>query len=375
MRKRFFYPAIFLIILGFVIYVVVESEKINLLNTFIPEKIAVFENVHMSGEYGSHEAWEIYAKEAWTGRDRSSTTFEHVTKAVIYRDGRKMIRDLKARRMTIRKDKNIETFRSVDRDSVKYLKAVIDFNAVSNRHTTEAKLVTLTADRISFNPDRKKAVVEGAVKLTKDKLTVTTESVSLDLDMNTAFFPRRSYFKKEGSRISCATAEALFDEDRAFMYGSIEVEQKNKKATSLRAEYDDDGRSITLQDSVEVVIEKLKNVMKKESVERYKSDEARKSLETRTLVSCNRLVISTDSGDAQAYGNVHVTQSSKEARSDKATYAEDDQNIVLTGNVFMKRGSDWVKADKVVVSVDKDIFEAIGQVETEFKVKKGKREY
>jgi hypothetical protein len=39
----------------------------------------------------------------------------------------------------------------------------------------------------------------------------------------------------------------------------------------------------------------------------------------------------------------------------------------------MKRKNDWVKANKVIVSVDKETFEAIGAVETIFKVKKGSK--
>lgn len=309
------------------------------------------------------------------GRDNLATTFEHVTSASISRNGRKMVTDLKARMMRIDRGRRIEIFSSESDDPVRYLTAKIDFNAVSRNASKEPDFSFLTADSISFNPDRKRAEVRGGIKITKDKLTVTSESIDLDLDNNIAFFTSTARFKEKETTLTSSTAEAFFDDEIVNMFGSVEVLQKNKVATSAFASYHDKENQIVLSPAVTVIIDKLKNSMKQETAEKYKSDEAKQALEAKTVVTCDELTISTKTGDASARGSVHVTQGTKEAKADAAVYSESDQNIVLTGNVTMKRGDVWIKANEVIVSVDKESFEAIGQVETEFTVKRGNRKY
>ena len=223
---------------------------------------------------------------------------------------------------------------------------------------------------IIFNPDTKKASLLGKVMLTKDKLTVTTDRLDLDLDANTAYFLSPCTFTEKGSTLSSLSAEAFFDDETINMYGSVEVKQKNKDATAETAVYDDNSRAITLISDVRVGIAKLKNLMKEASAQKYKSEEARIALVTYTTVTCDRLEISADSGDANAFGRVHVFQNGKEAKSDQARYSEKDGLIVMTGNVSMKKEGSWVLADKVNVSVDSEVFEAVGNVETTFTIKK-----
>ncbi len=157
------------------------------------------------------------------------------------------------------------------------------------------------------------------------------------------------------------------------MSGSIEVIQKNKTVFSDKAIYYDDHGSIVLSSNVKAVIKKLKNIIKKKSSEKIKGEEAKKTLQETTVINCDKLTVSTDNGDCTASGNVLVTQKEQEAKADNAVYTEKGENIVMTGNVYMKRKDAWVKANKVIVHVENGIFEAKGQVETEFTVKKGAR--
>ncbi len=369
MRKHSIYIILMIFLTIGVIYVVIASAKIDLINSFLPERLASFKNVHMEGRESSTEAWEVYAQEGWTGRDRNTTTFEHVTKAVITRNGRVLVSGLKARRMKVSKNKDVEVIKNVDKEPG-YLSALIDFNAISNRKKKK-QYSTLTAEDIHFNPDAKTAVVSGEVVIVKGKLIVNSDLVRMDLDRNIATFEGRSSFRKEGSRLFSNSATGFFDEDRIFMSGSVEVLQKNKHAVSDNAVYDDNSKDIVLTSRVTATIEKLRNAMKKESADRYKSEESKNALQEKTVITADKLIIYTDAGDSKAYGNVHVYQKEKEAKSDAADYSEKNETILLTGNVFMKKNDDWVKANKVIVYVDKDIFEAIGQVETTFKVKKG----
>ena len=118
MKKRhriLFVIAAFAVLAG-MIYVVIATNNIDLINSILPEKIAVFENVHMTGNYSSSESWEVKAREAWTSRDKFTTTLEHVTNAVITRNGRPMVTSLTARRMRIEKNKNVEVMKTVQDD-------------------------------------------------------------------------------------------------------------------------------------------------------------------------------------------------------------------------------------------------------------------
>ena len=373
MKKTIFVLAAVLLIFLIAYYIIRLSEKIDLLQTFVPEKIVVFKNVHMSGKEGD-SSWEIFAEEGWTGRDRNITTFEFVTRAQIDKGGRPLIKNLTARRLKISKNKDLEVFRKAEneKNGKQYLNAQIDFNAISNKNK-KRKFSSLTADKIKFNPDTKKALMTGGVKIVKDKMTILSDRINLDLDKDIATFESRSSFIKKDSRLYANFATSYFDEDRLDMTGSVEVFQKNKTAVSDKASYDDKAKTIVLSSNVKAVIEKLKNMIKEKSAKKVKGEESKKALQEITVIKCDKLDLSTEKGDCTAYGRVIVSQKDKEARSDEAVYSDDSENIVLTGNVYMKRKDDWVKANKIIVSVDKETFEAVGAVETTFKVKKGSR--
>lgn len=356
-----------------VFFIVRASDKIALIQTFIPEKIAVFKNVHMSGMEGE-DSWELQAEEGWTSRNKRDTIFENISGARIERHGRPLIKELSARRLRISGRKDIEIMNKADeeKDGKQYLTALIDFNAISNRRAKK-DFATLTADRINFNPDAKKAVIQGNAEILKGKLKIRAEKMVIDLDKNTAAFEGRSSFSKEGSKLSSNFATALFDSDKINMSGSIEVIQKNKTASSDSAVYDDSAKTIVLSSNVSAVIKKLQNMIKQKSAARVKGEEAQKALRETTIIKCDELLLSTVNGDCTASGHVLVTQKENEAKADKAVYSEGSEKIILTGNVYMKRKDDWVKADRVIISVDKETFQASGSVETIFKVKKGKR--
>jgi len=362
------------ILISLVVYFIAKlSEKIDLLQTFIPEKIAVFRNVHMSGKEDS-QYWEIYAEEGWTGRDKNTTTLEFVTNARIDKNGRTLIKDLKARRIRVTRNKDIEVIKSVEgeKSGKQYLSSLIDFNAISNRNK-KVKFSTLSADCIKFNPNTKLALITGNISILKDRLLIRSDHISLDLDRNIATFEGRSSFYRQGSKLYANSATSDFNEDKMVLAGSIEVIQKNKTAYSDNAAYDDRLKTIILSNNVKAFIEKLKNILKEKSAKKVKGEEAKKALQERTVIICDKLALSTEKGDCKAYGHVLVSQKEKEAKSDEALYSEDSENIILTGNVYMKKKDTWVKANKVIVSVNKEIFEAAGNVETTFKVKKGSR--
>jgi lipopolysaccharide export system protein LptA len=371
---KYLYPTIIILLIALVIYIVKASDSINIIVSFLPEKIATLENVHMSGIEGSDEAWEVRAKEAWTGQDRNTTTLEFVTSADIIKNGKTMIKNLQARRMRISKNKDIEIFRQVPEDKINALLwTQIDFNAFSHKPKKHRDLSTLTADDIKFNATTRTGSISGHIKIVKGDLITRSEMLIMDLDNNIATFETRTLFTKGASALKADHAVAYFDEDRIDLSGSVEVKQKNKSAFAPAGTYDDNDKNIILTGKVKAVIAKLKDSMKKDASNKYRSDEANSTLTTRTSLECDKLVLSADNSDAKAYGNVHVVQASQEALSDAADYSDKDDTIIMTGNVKMKKNGTWITADKAIVYVDKKIFEAIGGVETTINIKKGKR--
>ena len=87
----------------------------------------------------------------------------------------------------------------------------------------------------------------------------------------------------------------------------------------------------------------------------------------------DRLVVRLETRDMQADGRVKVEQEGRLATGDRATYTERDQTIIVSGNVRMREADgSWLRADKVIIAIADETFEATGNVETEFTLTRGK---
>jgi len=373
--KRFAIVLSAFLFLAAVVYVVIESNDINILDTIVPERLANFKNVHLSGIFSSGEVWEVRANTAWTSRSRSVTTLEDVFNASIEKNGRYIIKGLQARRLSISPSKDIEVIKKVEGEPAEkqYMLAYIDFGAVAKPAKKEKKFTLMTADNIKFNPDKRYAVLSGGIRLEKEGMKVRSEKVSIDMDKDVATFESRTDFKNRSASMSSDTAVVFLDTDRITMAGSVEVSQKNKKARSPAASYDDKIKEIEMMGGVKSIIDRPASLLKQSTSTKYKGETAQKTLASRTVMDCDRLEIDTDNNNARAFGRVFVKQKEQEARSERADYSDKDGLIIMTGNVYMKKKEDWIRANKVTVYIDREIFEASGAVETEFKVKKGSR--
>jgi len=82
-------------------------------------------------------------------------------------------------------------------------------------------------------------------------------------------------------------------------------------------------------------------------------------------------VITLGARDAVATGGVRVTQGGREATGERAEYEDATGRIVLSGKRVRLRREDgaWLEAERVVVSLKEDTFEAFGAVDTTFTVK------
>ena len=150
--------------------------------------------------------------------------------------------------------------------------------------------------------------------------------------------------------------------------GNVEVVQGKKTAVANSLFYNKSTEVIMLSGEVKAVISKGRALLKEDTIGKLHNPDARKLLEEKTFISSDNLDLSTKNGDALASGNVVVTQSSREARSNVADYSDATESIILTDNVYLKKDKAWVKCRKINISVKNETFTAIGSVEAEFKI-------
>jgi lipopolysaccharide export system protein LptA len=87
-------------------------------------------------------------------------------------------------------------------------------------------------------------------------------------------------------------------------------------------------------------------------------------------LTCTRLTMAVRERDVTAEGPVTVTQKDRSASGDRGAYTEATRLLVLSGNVHMQEADGRrLRADRVVISLVEETFEAEGNVQTEFVIR------
>ena len=157
------------------------------------------------------------------------------------------------------------------------------------------------------------------------------------------------------AQVKCGSATFYGDVDKEILFhAALEITQGKKIALAEEGVFYQNINELRLSRNVKAVFEKAEALIKEETADKLKNPETRKLLKEKTILTADQLDLSTKTGDAKAYGAVHVVQKEKEARADQAVYDDKEETMVLTGNVYLKKKADWVKAEKVLVSVHED---------------------
>lgn len=345
-------------------FLVKTISNVTVLNLITPDKFTNIKNVHISGREEKNRHWEITADECWSGMDRNRTIFENVSSCLLFENDSPIVKDLTARRVIVDgRTKDIEVFKNVDNKG--WLKAKIDFNRTDNK----SEYSTVFADYIRFNPNTEKGQIKDNIIIIKNDLTIEAKEIFLDLDKNIAEINGSSTYKKGDNIITGTSATAALDKD-TINISNIEVYQTNKTAVAGHGIMDDRKKTLTLNKDVQAVIEKTANELRETSVQKLRSSETKDALREKTVINCDSLTLNMDDNNFSANGNVLVTQKEKKAKADHAEYSENSEDIILNGNVFMEKKNQWIKTKKIIVSVKNETFHAIGDVETEFVIKK-----
>lgn len=387
------------LILLFGVYYWVLPKEGSLEKPEAIEKTAEFRNTYIAGHQEGKKSWKFFAKYGWTGQNRDLTTLEMVEHGQIYDKQEALIVDqLTAPRVVAyRASKNIEASGS----STEALSARIAI--AQKRPGQKRKFAFVITDQLYYYDSDKRTELHGDILVREKGLTLKASQITIDHQQETATLQGNISAIRNDLTLKCdklvyyASNEAsaaqngvqinlkgkspskvkadsvhLYNDDKKDVQinGNIRLAQNRKQATADQAIYNKVHKTIDLSGKVSTILEKGKAILKEKTAKKLKNKEAKSLLETKTLLSSDHQTISTDTGDARAYGSVLVTQKNHQAKSDKAVYRDKDETVALTGNVYMKKDNKWVKCQQVTVSVRDETFEAVGKVEAEFKLKK-----
>ncbi|MDD5382271.1 MAG: LptA/OstA family protein [Candidatus Margulisbacteria bacterium] len=391
--KIIYIAAIFsLIVIGIVYFFISPSESPFFTEEKM-EKIAEFKGTHVSGRKEGKKIWEFSAQEGWTTRDREITNLSQVVRGKIFRDGKLVVTDLFApSAKAYQHSQIVEAFNP---------RAYLDLGKISNPESQDRREWTrMKADYYRYIPNEKRSEITGNVFLYKKDSTINAQKIMINNENKIADISDKIQLKRKDGTLRSDTLRYFSNEEKLeadgnvliniaesgvktrvktshasfftdinkdmIIQGSVEVLQKTKLAIAQHGIYSQNKKELLLQGAVKAVFEKAKSLLKEESAQNLRSPEAKNILKEKTFLTADEIVLSTHSGDARAFGSVHVYQKGREAKSDSAIYNDKDETLALSGNVFMKKGKEWVSAKQVVVSVKDETFTAAGSVEAEF---------
>lgn len=376
---------------------------INILDENLSKKSIEIADVSITGWDAGKRSWEIKAKTGWTDKHQSTIEFTGVTDGKIFKDGKVIVKNLIAPKTIITTAfGNMQVFGETSGETIT---ADID---MQNINSVEAKgkkneFSHLILKKLSYDSHLKLSSAE-TVSLSSKKFNAASKQMDIDhVNSIAVMYPYPKIYSKEFF-ITGEKIDSLFKEDvlraqkgarvrirkrkdpvinivsktllfstknqNATMEGNVKFTSKNKTIFSNRLDYDNAAKKAVMSGNVDAIFLKGALPLKEGRLQKMRNPEAKSSLKETTLLKCDRFDISTVNSNALAQGNVHVIQKGKSAKSDIAVYDEKTETIKMEGNVYIQKGTEWLKTNEVIVSVKKETFEAKGGVESVFKIKK-----
>ncbi|MFH1541698.1 MAG: LptA/OstA family protein [bacterium] len=400
-----------LIILG-VAYYFISPQESEYFSEEKMEKIAEFKNTRVSGRKEGKKSWVLQAKYGWTDNKNEVTSLYDVTQGEIYKDETLVVKKLNAPFAKVyRRSEIVEAYAFPEGQEPKgkrQLTGYLNLGKIANpQNPRNDELTRLVANYLKYFPKEKKTEIKGKVEMHKKDSSIYAEEINVDNDKNIAYIKnnirlvrtdgilyteslvydsKQEKLKADGNvtinieeneiKTKVKADNANFSTDvskRMFFSGHVRTSQGKKLAVADAAVYFQGRKELDLMGNAKAIFEKAEVILKDKTVDKLRNKEAKEMMREKTILTSNRLIISTWTGDATAIGSVEVTQQNKEARAEEAVYDDEKEIITLTGNAFMKKESsstevEWVQAKKIIVSVKDETFEAEGQVEAKIKI-------
>ncbi|MDR5709693.1 MAG: LptA/OstA family protein [Armatimonadota bacterium] len=252
---------------------------------------------------------------------------------------------------------------------------------------------TLQARALTYRVREKVADATGDVRLRTKDSTLEGEAMWADLAGKEARVrgPARLVRKggppprgREQDRVAAALAkeDTTITASRTFWFswqqtnearaeGEVRIVQVDKEARADEARYSEQDDRMELRGRAEIHQRSGQWLVRERLVREPQTEEERKALETPATIQADRIVIYLSTRDAVATGNVRVIQGRRSAVGERAEYDDRNGIILLVGRRARMQREDgaWLEAERVVVSLKEDTFEAYGAVDTTFPVR------
>jgi lipopolysaccharide export system protein LptA len=175
---------------------------------------------------------------------------------------------------------------------------------------------------------------------------------------------------KEETIITAGRIVFRWDVNEAEAEDSVVARQRDKTAWADRMVYSESLNRLLMTGNV-ILEQTSGDWLVREGVAPSPREPAeRQALASMTRVTCTRLTMTLRERDIVAEGPLTVTQKNRSASGDRGAYTEATRLLVVTGNVKMQDADGQrLRADRVVISLVEETFDAEGNVQTEFVIR------
>ena len=387
------------VVLG-LIYLYMFAPDVQMLKKQGSKKTMEASLITVKGREKGRPSYEIYAEKASSDRDQSIIDIENISRGTVFGNKGIILKDLKAGYATIHQFTNLIEASGADK---KPLTALIDLKGASGKEEGKKEFSLLKAESLKYHTNTKRGSIKNG-SLSNKRFKILGNGIEVNTSAETAVFYPSPVAETPSQHIKATTLESFYGQELLKGYGNTELKldkgkttvkadtlefstedysghmdgnirfsQKGKFSTADRLDYNDKTKTAVLKGTVKMIIERGSAVLKESTIQKIRNAETKKMLKDGMLLLCEKLSVSTRSGNATAEGKVDLLQKKNRARSDRAYFDEDKETVTMTGNVYVEKEGQWLKTRKVIASLAREEFEAIGGVETLIKVKKKKR--
>ncbi len=392
-KQKIIIALIALLVITTLTYLYIFSPDVQLLKATQPTKTVEAKIISIIGRKNGKKFFEINADAIKSDKDQSDIEVYNLKKCKIYDEkSEPVLKDLYAEHALIRQ---YEGYIKITGDQDKPVTALIKLENIQKGEFSKLKAKTIV-----IRNNIKKAYIENAI-ITNKKLTLYSDNIEIDANqklakcypypkIKTPFLEAKAttfeinysqntlmgtnevdiFLKNNGAKIKSDYMLFYIDKDRLELKENVKISQKGKFSTAEKLEYDNSTGQIVLRNNVKTIIEKGSAFLREDTIKKIRNAETKKILQSGIFVSCDNFYMNSVNGDATAEGSVLILQKNNRAKSDNAFFAENSETLTLNGNVYVEKNKQWLKTQKIIASLSKEEFEAVGNVQSEIKIKR-----
>lgn len=388
--KKILFTVLGLILL-FLIYIVFLRVDNFMQDSPPREKKVELKNIQLEGYSEGVRTWQVKARSAWSSYTIDYSNIEDIYEGILYdKNGKTLIKDLQAKTIRVNAPQErinasggvkaliVRQGRPIKAagQQLQYFAQDKKTYLYENAWIKDREMV-ISANNIQIDHETKKALFTGKPQITRPGTLITGELLTVDLDTESgtlkgnvllkrkADLQSKDNFKKKDTEITCLELSFKDASQNATItcLGNIKIRQDDKQGVADNGTFFEKTETLLLQKNVRLVFDRSDWLLDENTVSKLKQKDLKTALYEKLIIIADQIELSTRTKDFTAQGQVAVTIKEKDATSDQAIYKEQEKKIYMTGNVRLKKADgSWIKAEKVVVDIDKEVFLAQGKV-------------